>query len=154
MDAIRTQLAADHRVFDHLFQRLLHALCMPTESNLQAAWCELEHRLLSHMDVEEQLLLPLLGRHDSAAAQQIRTEHARIRGLVDELSAAVELRALGEPALRKLIEALSEHAETEEPLLYRLAGAASPALQCRLATALRASARCAHEAASKTLANR
>jgi hypothetical protein len=110
--------------------------------------------LLSHMGVEEQLLLPLLESSHHAAAQRNRAEHARLRGLVDELSAAVELHSLAESAVRQLIQALDDHAEREERLLYRFACDAPPAVQCRLATALGASARCAHEAALKTLANR
>jgi len=155
MDAIRTQLATDHRVLEHLFRHLLHDLVVCNTGDLRATWCELEHRLLSHIDVEEQLLLPVFGVGHQAATERTRAEHAQIRILLDELGAAVELHSLHESAVERLLQLLEAHIEREDRLIYRFANEllADP-VQCRLAAALRAAARAAHEAASKTLANR
>jgi hypothetical protein len=155
MDAIRSQLAADHRVLEHLFRHLLHDLVVHNEGDLRATWCELEHRLLSHIDVEEQLLLPVFGVGHHAAAERTRAEHAQIRTLLDDLGAAVELHSLHESAVLRLLQVLDAHIEREDRLIYRFACEVAPdAVQCRLAAALRAAARTAHEAASKALANR
>jgi hypothetical protein len=155
MDAIRNQLAADHRVLDDLFCRLLHDVQVLSHHDLQLVWCELEHRLLSHMDVEEQLLFPLAPANHHVAVARARTDHVRIRGLVCALGLAIEAGTAREPAVRDLISTLHVHAEREDRTLYRFAcERASSAAQYRMAATLRTAARSAHETAVKTLANR
>ena len=155
MDAIRTQLAADHRVLDDLFCRLLRDVNALSHHDLHLAWCELEHRLLSHMDVEEQFLLPLVTASHHQAVERARAEHQHIRGLVCALGLAIELDTAQEPAIRELIQTLHGHAEQEDRMLYRFAcERASVAVQYRMASTLRSAARYAHESAQKTSANR
>jgi hypothetical protein len=155
MDAIRSQLATDHRVLDDLVFRLVHDVDASSHRNLQATWCEFEHRLLSHMDVEEQILLPLLEASQRAEVERTRREHTRIRGLVCELGIAIELRTVSQSAIKQLLQVLHAHSEREDRLLYRQAGErSSAAVQHRVAATLRAAARRAHEAATRTTANR
>jgi hypothetical protein len=155
MDAIRAQLAAEHRVLDDLFGRLLHNGHVLSHHDLLLVWCELEHRLLSHMDVEEQFLLPLVEASHYRDVERARAEHVRLRELVCTLGAAIELNTAREPAIRELSQLLHAHAEREDRLLYRSAcERASVIVQFRMASALRAAARCAHESALKILANR
>jgi hypothetical protein len=155
MDAIRAQLAADHRVLDDLFCRLLHDASVVPHHDLHAAWCELEHRLLSHMDVEEQFLLPLVAASHRHAVEHAQAEHAHIRGLIGALGIAIELGTAEAPAIRELAQVLHAHAEREDRLLYRSAcERASVVVQYRMATTLRTAAQFAHEAAQKTLSNR
>lgn len=155
MDVIRNQLAADHRVLDDLMRRLVHDVDAASHHHLQEVWCELEHRLLSHMDVEEQFLLPLLALSYPAEVERARAEHVHIRGLVCSLGLAIESRSVTEPAIKELVQLLSAHSEREDRVLYRHAAErSSVAVQHRVAATLRASARCAHEAAVRTSANR
>jgi hemerythrin-like domain-containing protein len=155
VDPIRAQLAADHRVLDDLFARLVHDVSVLSHGDLQIVWCELEHRLLSHMDVEEQVLWPLLEEGHRAALDGARSDHARIRGAVNALGAAVELRTVRESDLKELMRFLHHHAEREDAFLYRFACERAPAtVQFRMATTLRTAAHAAHVAALKTTANR
>jgi Hemerythrin HHE cation binding domain len=155
VDPIRAQLAADHRVLDDLFARLLHDLSALSRQDLEVVWCELEHRLLSHMDVEEQFLWPLLEEGHRAAVDRARSDHARIRGSVCGLGASVELHTVREQDIKELMRLLHHHAEREDAFLYRFACERAPAsVQCRVATTLRTAAHTAHVAALRTTANR
>ena len=155
MDAIRAQLAADHRVLDDLFCRLLRDVSVLSHHDLQQVWCELEHRLLSHMDVEEQFLLPLVAASHHQAVERALAEHVHIRALVCSVGATIELNTAREPVIKELLDALHTHAAEEDRLLYRFAcERASVVVQHRMASTLRAAARFAHEAALKTQANR
>lgn len=155
MDPIRIQLAADHRVLDDLLGQLLHDARVLSHEHLQLAWCELEHRLLSHLDVEEQFLLPLLDASHHAAVERALAEHAHLREMVARLGVSVELHKVAADSIEELKLALQTHAEHEDRLLYRFAcERASAAVQYRMATNLRAASRSAHDAALRTLAHR
>jgi hypothetical protein len=155
VDPIRAQLAADHHVLDDLFARLLHDVRALSHRDLQIVWCELEHRLLAHMDVEEQLLWPLLEAGHRSALDCARGDHARIREAASTLGAAVELRTVRVSDLEALMRLLHHHAEREDAFLYRFACEQAPAsVQFRMATMLRTAAHTAHIAAVKTTANR
>lgn len=155
MDPIRAQLGADHRILDDLFCRLLHDVGVLSQRDVQSAWSELEHRLLSHLDVEEQCLFPLVEPRHRAELARCQDEHVRIRGLICALGIAIELHHACEPAIRELSHVLHKHAEREDRLLHRLTcERASAAVQYRMAASLRSAARAAHEAAVRTLANR
>jgi hypothetical protein len=155
MDAIRSQLAADHRVLDDLICRLVHDVDVHSHSDLQTVWCEFERRLLSHMEVEEQFLLPLLEGSHRTEVERARAAHVHIRGLVCALGIAIELRTASQSSLKELLHVLSDHSEREDRTLYKhLTEHSSMAVQHRVAATLRASARCAHEAAIRTSANR
>jgi hypothetical protein len=155
MDAIRMQLVSDHRMLDDLFCRLLRDVHVLSHHDLKVVWCELEHRLLAHMDVEEQFLLPLVAATHEAAIERALADHVRIRGLVAALGVAIELNAAREPAIEELMQILHIHSEHEDRMLYRFAcERASVAVQHRMAMTLRAAGRFAHDSAAKTLANR
>lgn len=155
MDAIRNQLAADHRVLSDLISRLVRDVETSSHRHLQEVWCELERRLLSHMDVEEQFLLPLLELSYAAEVERARAEHGQIRGLVCALGLAIESRAVTQAAIRDLVRLLSAHSEREDQVLYKHAAErSSVAVQHRVAATLRASGRCAHDAAVRTSAHR
>jgi hypothetical protein len=155
MDAIRAELAAERRVLGDLFFRLSHDLATGSYSSLQVAWCELEHRLLSRMDVEDQFILPVLEADHSADVRCVRAEHQRIRRLVEQLDASIELRTVQQSAIRGLFELLADQAEREDRRLYHFVWErASSELQHRVAALLRAALRSAHEAALRTSASR
>jgi hypothetical protein len=155
MEAIRAELAAERRVIEDLLLRLGHDVAAGSHKNLQATWCELEHRLLSRMDVEEQFLLPLLESDHRADVKRVRAEHRHIRDLADHVGAAIELRTIALRDVQELSLALNEQARQEDRKLYHFAWErASAAAQHRIATLLRAAGRFAHAAALRTAANR
>lgn len=155
MDAIRTELAAERRVLDDLFCHLSHAIDAGRHDVLQLTWCELEHRLLSRMDVEEQFLLPFVEASHQADVRRARVVHQRIRGLVADLGIAIELRTVHQAAVTELIHVLHQQAEREDGKLYQVAfERASVVVQHRMAVMLRAAVRSAHEAALRTSASR
>lgn len=150
MDARRTTHVADHRELNDLFWILRRGIAKASYGDLQSLWHELERRLLSHMDVEEQFLFPLVEVSHYSGVERARAEHVRIRGLVCALGLAVEQRAADEVSVRELLAVVHEHAEREDRLLYRLAcERASAAVQLCIAETLRVSVRVAHEAAQR-----
>lgn len=94
----------------------------PVCGALEQTWGTFEGQLLRHLEAEERFLLPLLEASDPAEVSRIRAEHARIRELVTELGPAIELHAVREANVTRLIDFLKAHAEHENRALYRLAG--------------------------------
>lgn len=155
MEAIRAELAAERRVLDDLMLRLEHDLATGSHKSLQTTWCELEHRLLSRMDVEEQFLLPLLEPAHRADVTRVRSEHRRIRALAEHVGVTIELHTVQPSDVRELARALNEQARREDSRLYHFAWErTSPTVQHRIAALLRAAGRGAHEAALRTSAGR
>lgn len=155
MEAIRAELTAERHVLDDLVLRLAHDLATGSYKSLQTTWCELEHRLLSRMDVEEQFLLPLLEPAHRADVTRVRSEHRRIRALAEHVGVTIELRTVQLSDVRELAHALNDQAQREDSRLYHFAWEqVSPTVQHRIAALLRAAGRGAHDAALRTSARR
>ena len=139
MNDIKTRLTEDHREIDALLRCLSEDVaapdcCLP----LQSTWCQFESRLLSHMDAEEQYLLPLIAASHPAEAARTRLEHQRIRQAVSELGVAIELHAARQASVDTLVKLLHDHAHREDLILYELAGQrVSTVLQSRIVGLLR-----------------
>jgi hypothetical protein len=118
MDAVRARLAADHRVLDDLISRLVHDVDAASHRHLQTAWCDFEHRLLAHLDVEDRLLLPLLQVSHRVEVARSRAEHFRIRALMSALGSAIELRTVSQSAVKALAHLLHAHTAHEDRFLY------------------------------------
>ncbi len=123
MNQVHARLAKDHEELHALLECLAEDVEAPECGELEATWGALEARLLRHIDAEERYLLPLLEASHPAEVARNRAEHARIRDLVAELGIAVELHSARKPAVMQLIELLTRHAQHEDEVLYRLAGA-------------------------------
>jgi Hemerythrin HHE cation binding domain len=99
---------------------------------LAAAWAVLEAELESHMEAEEEVILPGFGAHAPDDAAQIRLDHARIRALLSPLGVEVELHMIRAHRLALLVEALAAHALFEDTTMYPWAEAHLPAVEQRL----------------------
>jgi len=153
MNQVRVRLDQDHRELNALLLRLSQDASAPSDEAMRATYSELERRLLTHMDAEEQYLVPLVEASHPAQAQCTRSEHEQIRQLLSELGIAVDLHAVRQPAISELIRVLHEHAEREDRTLYRFAGdKASVAVQHRIVTRLKEAAQFAVAAANRAAA--
>ena len=113
------RLRREHQRLEALFSDLLDQFADGTERDLRAAWAEVEQGLLSHLEFEEQLILPHFAQVDALETQALRAEHARLRETLAELAVGVDLRLVQLGLLRQLIGWLREHAGREDKLLYR-----------------------------------
>lgn len=153
MNEVQSRLDQDHRELSQLLWRLSQDARDPSGLELQATWRELEHRLLAHLDAEEQFLLPLVEASHPFQVECTRREHGEIRRIVAELGIAVELHTVRESAISELVRTIDEHAEREDRTLYRFAGEkASVAVQHRIALALRESTTAALAAVKRATA--
>jgi hemerythrin-like domain-containing protein len=121
MHSVAAQLTKDHQELHVLLRRLAQDVEAPLPETLQATWATFETRLLRHMETEERYLLPLIEISDPSELKRVRTEHAHIRGLLNELGVAIELHTAREANIRELIELLEAHAKHENTTLYHLA---------------------------------
>jgi hemerythrin-like domain-containing protein len=151
MNPTHARLDQDHRDIETLLDGLAHQAATSSPA-LRATFNQLEQRLMTHMELEEQYLLPLVEASHHAEAERTRLEHDRIRQLISELGLAMELRTAREHQVRDLIQVLREHADREDFTIYRLAGdLASTAVEHRLATLLRGASRSALAAAKRAV---
>jgi hemerythrin-like domain-containing protein len=138
MNPICAKLTSDHRELDALLARLQGAATLSDREMLQTTWCELESRLVRHLEAEEQFLLPLVEASHPAEVERILREHTEIRDRIAVLGVAVELHAIRATDIQALVEQLARHAEHEERELYRAAGEkASSAVEHSIAEALK-----------------
>jgi len=121
MNSVAAQLTKDHQELHALLLCLAQDAKAPLPGTLEATWTTFEKRLLGHMETEERCLLPLIEVSDPAEFKRVRTEHARIRGLLTELGVAIELHTVREANISELIELLEAHAKHENTTLYHLA---------------------------------
>jgi len=83
------------------------------DAQLEAARTKLEHDLLPHFRVEEQLLLPALEAAGCVdLAERIRVDHARLRDLLRDVQGHARER------LRRFGQLLRDHVRFEEHELF------------------------------------
>jgi hemerythrin-like domain-containing protein len=141
MNPVQTRFEQDHRDIEALLEDVANHAASANPA-LAITFNELEQRLMTHMEAEEQYLLPLVEVSHPGEADRTRLEHARIRQLVSELGLAIELHAVREPQIAELVQLLREHAAREDRTIYTFAGErASSAVEHRLAAMLKAAAR-------------
>jgi hemerythrin superfamily protein len=126
-------MRASHEALSVLGEQVLHALRADIRPALLARWCELESKLLTHLEAEERFVLPAFARVDREDAFALLREHGKIRELVLELGVAVELHYARLAPFENLVKILRAHAAREETLLFRWA---STMLDPRLADAV------------------
>ncbi len=81
-------------------------------------WDDLDASLREHMAAEEELIIPAFQLTDPEQADELRTDHARIRELLDEIGAHVHRQGVHAERLRRLDAALRAHAAREDVSLY------------------------------------
>jgi hemerythrin superfamily protein len=121
-------LITDHRALDTIFNVLLEDIHGGNPRVYQLTWGRFEKALLNHIDAEEVFLLPSFDRVDPVESTGIRQEHATLRHLLADMGVRLELHAVKEEHVRRLIVALRTHAAREEALLYKWADQLAPDL--------------------------
>lgn len=114
-------LRGEHTRLDATFDALASGFSADPWSAGLTEWKHFEAALLAHMNIEEDLLLPVLARSHPDEAARIREEHASIRRDLDELGLGVELHLISADLIERFIEKLRAHAEREDAMLYRFA---------------------------------
>lgn len=117
-NTLRDHFLADHRHLEHLFDRLVRAMEANAREDIDALWTEVEQRLLSHMEVEDKLLLPDLATTEPRTAAELRTDHLRFRARLTELGQALDLHLIRLDVARLFLDELRVHARREDELLY------------------------------------
>jgi hemerythrin superfamily protein len=141
LPSVGPRLVADHRALDKLFDALLNDIHGGDSGVCQARWGRFEQALLNHIDAEEVFLLPSFERVDSAETAGIRQEHATLRHLLADMGVRLELHAVKEENVKRLVVALRTHAAREEALLYKWADQLGPELAGSLLQKLSAQGR-------------
>jgi hemerythrin-like domain-containing protein len=132
----------DHRRCDELWTRVEAAGEEGAES-IAAAWRRFDRSLRGHLAMEEELLFPAFeaatGMTDSGPTFVMRMEHDQMRGLLDQMGAALE-RGDQNALLDQgdtLLMLIQQHNQKEEGMLYPMSERALasewPALHARLA---------------------
>jgi hypothetical protein len=130
------RLISDHRALDSLFDALLLDMQGGDPTRCQASWARFEQALLNHIDGEEVFLLPSFDRVDPSEAAAVRQEHATLRHLLADMGVRLELHAVKEDSVKRLIDGIRKHARREEETLYKWADQLSPDLANPLADRL------------------
>ena len=135
----------DHRSCDELWTRVEAASEEGAES-IAAAWRRFDRSLRGHLAMEEEVLFPAFeaatGMTDSGPTFVMRMEHDQMRGLLDQMGAALE-RGDQNALLDQgdtLLMLIQQHNQKEEGMLYPMSERALasewPALHDRLAAYL------------------
>ncbi len=115
-----------HRAIDSAWVEVESAADSVERDALRAAWRAFEALLREHLDMEEQVLFPAFEAATGIAAgptQVMREEHAQIRGLLDQMAAALEAGDVQELVDQgdTLLMLTQQHNSKEEAMLYPLA---------------------------------
>ncbi|MET0592906.1 MAG: hemerythrin domain-containing protein [Polyangiaceae bacterium] len=127
--SVGERLLADHQHFDALFAQLLADMHDGEWCICQGTWSRFERELLEHMAAEEALVLPIFEVVNPGETARLREEHATVRRLLADLGVRLELHAVKEEHVQRLVESLRSHAAREDALLYRWAARLNPDLQ-------------------------
>jgi hypothetical protein len=131
--SIGHRLLADHANLENLFGRLQDDIRSGDWTACQTTWTQFEQNLLNHIDAEEVYFLPWFEREYAAEAAALRQDHATIRYLLADMGVRLELHAVREANVARLIALLRAHTAKEERLLYRSAKCMPMAVQRALA---------------------
>jgi len=115
---IHSMMSEDHRHLEQLFQEIVAWAHEGEHASLRGEWQRFERELLSHLELEEQEILPAFSREHLAEARSIRDEHASIRAGLTELGVELDLHCLRAERVEAFIGLLRAHAKREEALLY------------------------------------
>ncbi|MGD9021341.1 MAG: hemerythrin domain-containing protein [Lysobacterales bacterium] len=117
----------DHRDCDARWVDVEELLDADDIELAQAAWRKYEANMYRHLAMEEEVLLPAIdakgGEADDAVVEIINAEHEQMRGLLGQVSEAIE-SGNAEQAIElgdKLLILVQQHNENEESLFYPMA---------------------------------
>lgn len=123
---IRRQHADEHAVLDDAMRLLLRAAEGDDPLPLEAAFLDLERRLIAHLDIEERWLFPLVEYRYAGDVLVLREEHARIRTLVAQIERSREVHQMTKPLLETLATLLAAHSQREDANLSRWLDESAP----------------------------
>jgi hemerythrin-like domain-containing protein len=114
-----------HRDIDARWAEVEAAADGADRDALRAAWRSFEASLREHLDMEEQVLFPAFEDATGITAgptRVMRGEHAQIRGLLDQMAAALEAGDVQELVDQgdTLLMLIQQHNTKEEGMLYPL----------------------------------
>ena len=110
-------IAERHHELEAACQDFLGQLAVDPHA-LAARWDDFDAVLRDHMAAEEELIFPDLQSTDPQTGEELRTEHARIRELLDALGRDVQHHRIHTGRLRELVSLLHVHAAREDTTLY------------------------------------
>jgi hypothetical protein len=117
---LRDHLLDDHRRIEASIAQLVSACEANDQTRMQELWSDFEPRLLAHLEMEEQHLVPALLDRQGRAARVILEEHRHIRRRLEELGEALDLHQVRLDGLCAFFDELRAHAKTEDRLMYQM----------------------------------
>ena len=118
---------SEHRTCDRGWADVEAAADAGDAPTLAAHWLRFRNALLRHLAMEEQLMFPAFeaatGMANAGPTQVMRMEHEQMRGVLDQMSAAVE-RGDAEELMDQgdtLSILIQQHNMKEEGMLYPMA---------------------------------
>lgn len=85
---------------------------------LAARWRVIDVALRDHLEAEEDLIIPAYQLTSPEEADELRTEHARIRELLSEIDLDGRRHVLQPQRIRELIDLLRTHSKREDASMY------------------------------------
>ena len=114
-------LRMDHRQIDTALQVVLEAARANETATLGVVWATFERCITTHIEGEEELLLPSLEKEHPEQVRVIKAEHGQIRDLIAKLGVLTDLHGVRLTQLEELQAILKAHSHSEEEGIYRLA---------------------------------
>jgi hypothetical protein len=104
-----------------LFGQLLAASTANDHEAESRLWQECSSGLMTHLEAEENHLIPALRRLSERDARVLVQEHQHIRTRLAEIAAGMVSRSVRFETVRDFIDELRAHKQSEARLLYRWA---------------------------------
>jgi hypothetical protein len=117
-DFVRSLLSDDHAHLQQLLAAIVVRARNADHAELRADWQRFERDVNSHLEVEEQEILPVFALRHSEEAQALLEEHGRIRADLVELGVELDLHCLRAEKVASFVDLLRDHAAREDSLLY------------------------------------
>jgi iron-sulfur cluster repair protein YtfE (RIC family) len=121
-DSVTEILGADHRRLDAQLADVKRCLAAGSLREAAERFAAFRSGLERHIDVEEEVLFPVLervtGTADAGPTHVLRAEHAELRRLMDEIAANLERDACRATPLAALTARIYAHNGKEERILY------------------------------------
>lgn len=114
-------LYQQHQAQERAFQDLVERVKSGDSLVCDAVWDEFCADLLSHLQFEEDHILPRYRRSNPGAAadaEELLAQHAAIRQQLDEMGMALQLHLLRAEIVERFVAMMRAHAEHENRTLY------------------------------------
>ena len=122
----RELLPQDHERLDAMLASVLELVHVDLRPQLQEHWVTFEDGMLTHMNAEEMFILPAFGLFDAASAAILYADHAKLRGLLAEVGAGLDMDLVREEQVQELAQTFRAHAKAEKDFLYEWADRSLP----------------------------